>query len=172
MKWNEWRIKEISLSCSKREVQLWPNTVQWDPISKFLLHTQIKCTHNRIHHTDEEECDYLWSREGESPSWINPCLRVLVPSLVGLDSTHSLIFCSPPFWMNTTASSQIIRCPFFWSKDELLNHFKQKLYFPSLPHNVPLLFYAFSIFCISFFLLATAAVVFYESGGFFLPGFL
>lgn len=95
MKWNEWRIKERNLSCSKWEVQTWPNTVQWDPISKFLLHTQIKCTHNRIHHTGWRGVWFSVVQRGRSPSWINPCLRVLVPSPVGLDSTHYLIFSAP-----------------------------------------------------------------------------
>lgn len=66
-----------------------------------ILVAYTMCTHwSSVHMAEyitraEEECDFLWSREGENPSWINPCLRVLVPSPVGLDLTHSYFFSAP-----------------------------------------------------------------------------
>lgn len=181
----EIRKEKCHLSCSKWEVQpCWPYIWQTHlPI--YLLHTQT-CTYiSSVHKTKyitqaEEEWDFLSSREGESPSWINPCLRVLVPSpsWIGLDSFLFFFFFSPLHFEWTqqqvprflAALNPVWR----WTLDSLLTY--RKYIFLSVLMSLPALsspFNAFSLFFFQFiFLLVTAAVVFYESGGFFLPGFL
>lgn len=73
------------------------------PVAYTNLRIHFICTHMTQCITQaEEEWDFLSSREGESPSWINPCLRVLVPSpsWIGLDSFCSLFFFLLPSILN------------------------------------------------------------------------
>lgn len=171
------------------------HTFQFTCCIHKLVHTFHLYTRQKSITQAEEEWDFLSSREGESPSWINPCLRVLVPSpsWIGLDSFCS--FFPPPLHFEWTQQQvpRFLAAPnpvWRWTLDSVLTYRKYIFLsclimpLPSLSLSLSLLslslslfspFYAFSLFFFFLhfiFLLVTAAVVFYESGGFFLPGFL
>lgn len=174
----EIRKEKCHLSCSKQEVQLcWPYIWQTH-LPVHLLHTQT-CTYICTHTTKcitqaEEEWDFLSSGEGESPSWINPCLRVLVPSpsWIGLDSFlfSSLLFFFFSFFLPSILNEHNSEFPdsslpltlvWRWTSDSLLTYRKYIFLYclimslsalplsPFLPSMLSLSFLSF--FCISFF---------------------
>lgn len=72
----------------------------------------------------EKEWDFLLSREGQSPSWINPCLRVLVPSpsWIGLDSFLFILFLCLSILNEHNSKFPDSSLSFAWSEDELWIH--------------------------------------------------
>lgn len=166
---NEWRNKEMKM----------PPLLQQARGATVLTyiydrHTfQFTCCIHKLAHTyttkcitqAEEEWDFLSSREGESPSWINPCLRVLVPSpsWIGLDSfLFFFFFFLPPLdfeWTQQQVPRFLVaavpgpKMNFGFTPDI------QKIYFPLMHRHVPIpspfllcfLSLFFFLFCISFF---------------------
>lgn len=72
----------------------------------------------------EEEWDFLSSREGQSPSWINPCLRVLIPSpsWIGLNSFLFIFFLLPSILNEHNSKLPDSSLPLTRSEDELWTH--------------------------------------------------
>lgn len=177
--------KKCHLSRSKWEVQqFWPYETDVPSslsVAYTNLHIHFICTWQKTKYITqaEEEWDFLSSREGQSPSWINPCLRVLIPSpsWIGLNS-FLFIFFPPPLHFEWT-QQQVSR--FFaapnpirrWTLDSLLIYRKYIFLFlknapvPCLLPTLLSFFFSLFFFAFHFFLLVTAAVVFYESGGIF-----
>lgn len=163
----EIRKEKCHLSCSKWEVQpCWPYIWQTHlPI--YLLHTQTCAYISSVHTTKyitqaEEEWDFLSSREGESPSWINPCLRVLVPSpsWIGLDSFLFFFSLLPSILNEHNSKFPDSSLPLTRSEDELWtrsSHIENIFSFlaSSCPYPLSLLPSMLSLssffFCISFF---------------------
>lgn len=166
----KWRImerKKCHLSRSKWEVQQFDHMRQtYLPV--YLLHTQT-CTYISSVHVKrqkyitqaEEEWYFLWSREGQSPSWINPCLRVLIPSPSWIGLNSFLFIFPPPLHFEWTqqqvsrffAAPNLIRR---WTLDSLLIYRKYIFIFlknAPCPLSFPYIaFLSFRFFfCIWFF---------------------
>ena len=154
------------------------------PVAYTNLHIHFICTQDKYITQAEEEWDFLSSREGESPSWINPCLRVLVPSpsWIGLDSFLFFLFFPPPLHFEWTQQQvpRFLAAPnpvWRWTLDSLLTY--RKIYFPFLPHHVPtlslfspqcflsLLLFFFFFFAFHFFTGNCCCCILWEWGIFF-----
>lgn len=146
---------------------------------------QTTSVHDKMHHRGWRGVRVFFHPEREkSLPEINPCLRVLIPSpsWIGLTHFDSFFFFFLPLNFERT-QQQVPRLLLallfglmtdFWTRSSDI----ENIYFPLLPPHLPTLFlpplfaFSLSLFLHFIFLLVTAAVVFYESGGFFLPGFL
>lgn len=173
----EIRKEKCHLSCSKWEVRPCRPYTRQKHLPIYLLQNTT-CTYissvYKTKHTAWRGVRFSFIQRGTKPFWINPCLRALVPSpsWIGLDSFLFLL----PSIMNEHNSKfpdSSLPLNLLWRRtlDSLLLYRK---YFPHLPHSLTLSLLSIALlsFFLFFFLLVTAAVVFYESGGFFLPGFL